>query len=138
MFTVPTIDWRYAVIGILALAEAVTFNAWLSARDQLSLQEQVTEAANDRADEVETEQKRITQETTDGWKAALDYVRAHPVRVLQRQGGSGGGVSSPTVGTDGTGQDPVPAPDRVASDCAETTLQLNWLQNWAERQVGVR
>ena len=134
----PSIDWRYYLIAILITLEAITFNAWLSARDQVALQEQVTDAANERANVVEKEQKRITQETTDGWKAALDYVRAHPVRVLQRQGGSGGGVSLPAVGVDGAGEYPVPAAERIASDCAETTLQLNWLQNWVEKQQGVK
>ena len=43
------------------------------------------------------------------------------------------GISVSTSGIDGAGAYPISAAGELAADCAETTLKLNWLQNWAEK-----
>jgi hypothetical protein len=72
--------------------------------------------------------------TNEDWHKNLDALHAYyRGRVLP--GATGGGIALPTSsgGAAGNSQDAVPSPARVAEDCAETTLQLNMLQDWTER-----
>lgn len=79
-------------------------------------------------------QTKISEETTDAWHQNLNALHEYyRKRMLPRAGSGGNGLSAPAGGIDGAGQDAVPAPARVAEDAAETTLQLNQLQDWIER-----
>lgn len=132
-------------LSVVALATAAVsivlnillFSFWQSAHDDLVANKAVTKQVAERADAVIKTQKQITEDTTNGWKAAVDYLRAHPVRVLQ-PAGSFSGISVTPAGADGAGADAVPAARDVETDCAKTTLQLNWLQNWAEKQEAIK
>ena len=96
------------------------------------------ERAQERVKAIETEQQRIADETAKGWAAALDVVRADAARRMRlaNRDSGGGGLSQaaqtgfPSASAD---TDPIPAPERVAADCAETTLTANYLQSYTER-----
>ena len=97
------------------------------------------ERAQERVKAIETEQQRIADETAKGWAAALDVVRADAarrVRLATNRGAGGSGLSQtaqtgfPSASAD---PDPIPASERVAADCAETTLTANYLQSYIER-----
>lgn len=87
---------------------------------------------------VKESNERNADETAKGWAAALDVVRndgARRLRAATSAGSSGGGATappgsgSPSFGTDA---DTIPSPERVAADCAETTLTANFLQRYIE------
>ena len=85
----------------------------------------------------EAEVQKVNKEMSDAWTKDVASVRecyrSGRCRVLSPT--SGGGVSVPgtPAGANGAGQDAVPSPARVAEECAETTLQLNSIQDWIER-----
>ena len=91
-----------------------------------------------KAKVVEESNRRTADETAKGWAAALAVVRADyakRVRDATNSGSGGSGLSAPA----GTGQattpadsDAIPSPERVAADCAETTLTANFLQRYVE------
>lgn len=87
---------------------------------------------------ITTEQKQITEDTTNAWKAALDLTRsqyASAGRVRQPSGSCPmPGISQPATRIDGAGQDTVPAAGGIEEACAETTLTINMLQDWVEKQ----
>lgn len=134
-------NWRMAAIAALCAANMATYSLWRHAANSFSEYranaEMVAEAQAKHAAEVITQQEQITKETTDGWKAAVDYLHAHPQRVLSRYC-AGAGVSSPATGADGPREGPVLAPARVEEDAADDVLKLNQLQGWIERQREVK
>ncbi len=101
-----------------------------------------TKAAGDIAADKAKADKEFNERNADatikGWAAALDVVRADNARKLRytaRTNSSGSGVSAPAATgqtTVGAGADPIPSPERVAADCAETTLTANFLQRYIE------
>ena len=150
----------YVVIGLLA-TNAVTFGLWrFSASDATAQKERVVacqaqhkafvdqveakgRVAEARNKLVKLENERIVNETAKGWSAALDVVRADAarrVRLAAGGGASGGampGISKDSKGYAVTDADPIPSPERVAADCAETTVTANYLQQYIERLESV-
>jgi len=96
------------------------------------------EEAKAKAKATEDANKRNADEIAKGWAAALDVVRADAarrVRAAANASSGGGGVSAPSgpgQTTVGAGADSIPSPERVAADCAETTLTANFLQRYIE------
>lgn len=92
-----------------------------------------------KAKETEEKNRRTADETAKGWAAALAVVRADyakRLRAATNASAGGGGVSAPAQDRPGdaqAGPDAVPSPARVAADCAETTITLNYLQSYVER-----
>lgn len=93
-----------------------------------------------RAQEIENEQRRIADETAQGWAKALDVVRADAARRLRAVAGQGsagaGGLSAPgqpAARIDERAQIPLPPAERILADCAEDTLMLVWLQDWLRK-----
>ena len=89
------------------------------------------QAEKDRTD-------KINEETSNDWLKNLDALHQcyKSGRCGVRPGAGGmpsGGISAPAGKPDATGANAVPAADRVAADCAETTLNLNMLQSWNEK-----
>lgn len=98
------------------------------------------ELAKEKAKAKEVEHARIADETSRGWAAALSVVRADyakRLRVAASGGSSGaGGLSAPAEDRSGNapaGTDAIPSPERVAADCAESTVTANYLQSYIER-----
>lgn len=130
-------NWRAAAFAALIALNILLFSFWQSEHDKLTAYKAAAEKVAERAAETIETQKQITEDTTNGWKAAVDYLRTHHRRVLQ-PAGNFSGISVTASGADGAGSDAVPAARDVEADCAKTTLQLNWLQNWAEKQEAIK
>lgn len=135
--------WRQVLVAGLIVSNIVSCDSYLSERREYKLFRDgvgaYAKAQEDHNAELRAKSAQITQETTDGWKAALDYLRAHPVSVLPRAGsGAMPGISGPANGAYDTSQNTVSAATRIATDCAETTLELNKLQDWVARQKEVK
>lgn len=134
-------NWRMVAIAALVGANIATWNLWRHASNSLHEfkinAELVAEAEAKRTASVIAQQERITKETTDGWKAAVDYLHAHPQRVLSRYC-AGTGVSTPPAGADGPSEGPVLTPAGVEEDAAAAVLTLNQLQLWIEKQRAVK
>ncbi len=86
--------------------------------------------------EAEKQSELRRKETSDAWAKNLDYLRkcyasgkCLPIKP------SGAGISTPIGANDSPAID-VPAPERIAEDCAITTLQLMTLQNDIKAQKG--
>ena len=130
------------LIGTLVGLCAVFFLMWRSEvgshanyRAEVMAAAEVQEAKVAR---ITTEQKQITEDTTNAWKAALDLTRsqyASAGRVRQPSGSCPmPGVSKPATRIDGAGQDAISASGDIEEACAETTLTLNYLQGWVTEQ----
>lgn len=95
--------------------------------------------AKEHAAQTEKEHAKNSAETSDGWAAALGSVRADYARRLRdaasRSAGSGG-LPEAVPNRPGNAEadaDAIPAPARVAADCAETTVTANFIQAYIER-----
>jgi hypothetical protein len=97
------------------------------------------EIAKAKAKIKERQNAQIAEDTSNGWAAALVRVRADygkRLRDAASRSAGGSGVSAPSQDRPGDAQarpDTVPSPARVAADCAETTITLNYLQSYVER-----
>lgn len=149
----------YVVIGLL-VTNIATFGLWrLAASDASEQKERVVACqakheafveqveakgriaeANNKL--VKLENERIVNETANGWASALDVVRNDAARrVRLAASGSAGSGAMPGISQDSKRNavpdaDPIPAPERVAADCAETTVTANFLQQYIERLEG--
>lgn len=95
--------------------------------------------AQAQAKQKESENAKLVEDTAKGWASAIAVVRADAAQRLRdaarRSAGSG---AVPKVSQDRPGHalpesDAIPAPERVATDCAETTVTANFLQAYIER-----
>jgi hypothetical protein len=99
----------------------------------------IGEIAKEKARIEKQENERIANETSNGWAAAIAVVRADAAqRVRLAAKRSAGGGSMPQVSKDRPGDavpesDAIPSAERVAQDCAETTVTANFLQAYIER-----
>ena len=94
------------------------------------------QAEKDRTD-------KINEETSNDWLKNLDALhqcyKSGRCGVRPSAGGMpSGGISAPSVKPDATGTNAVPPAERVAEECAYTTLQINSLQTWIERTANGR
>ena len=94
------------------------------------------QAEKDRTD-------KINEETSNDWiknlNALHDCYKSGRCGVRPGAGGMpSGGISAPSVKPDATGTNAVPPAERVAEECAYTTLQINSLQTWIERTANGR
>jgi hypothetical protein len=130
------------LIGVLAGQCATFFLMWRSeVNDFAKYRAEFVAAGKVQEAEVvriTTEQKQITEDTTNAWKAALDLTRSQYATAGRVRQPSGScqmpGVSQPAIRVDGAGKDTVSSSGAVEEVCAETTVTLNFLQDWIERQ----
>lgn len=143
MIPLPPVKTAVAIlIGVLAGLCATFFWMWRSEVNDFANYRAEVEAAG-KAQEAEvvritTEQKQITEDTTNAWKAALDLTRSQYATAGRVRQPSGAcqmpGISQPATRVDGPGQDAIPSAGNIEEACAETTLTLNYLQGWIEMQ----
>lgn len=143
MIPLPPVKTAVAIlIGVLAGLCATFFWMWRSEANDFANYRAEVEAAG-KAQEAEvvritTEQKQITEDTTNAWKAALDLTRSQYATAGRVRQPSGAcqmpGISQPATRVDGPGQDAIPSAGNIEEACAETTLTLNYLQGWIEMQ----
>lgn len=131
---IPIPPTWYAIAALVA-ANLFTGYMWQQAAHALEVVELRSELAAKDAERVLGAQIQITEDTKNGWKAALDVTNdswAKRLRLANVQPMPG--ISGPTGGVDGIPTDSL----ALAARCAETTLQLKTLQNWVHRQGSVR
>lgn len=127
----PTFPLTWYAIAALVVTNAFSLAMWRSAAHDMQLVEARSEVAAEISKRVVAEQKQITEDTTNAWKAALDVTRtdwAKRLRVANVQPMPG--ISGPAGGVDGLAPDAL----ALAAQCAETTEQLIALQNWVKKQ----
>jgi hypothetical protein len=123
------ITW-YAIAALVAM-NLFTGAMWRAETHKLELIELRSELAAQAAERVVAEQKQITEDTTNAWKAALDVTRdswAKRLRVANVQPMPG--ISGPAGGIASLPTDSL----ALAAQCAETTEQLIALQSWVRKQ----
>ena len=122
-------------IAALVLANLFTGYMWQQDAHELKLVKLSSEIAAKDAERVIEKQKQITEDTTNGWKAALTVSNdswSKRLRLANVQPMPG--ISGPTGGVDGLPADSL----ALAAQCSETTLQLKTLQDWVRRQGSIR
>lgn len=143
MIPLPPVKTAVAIlIGVLAGLCATFFLMWRSdVNDFAKYRAEIVAAGKAQEAEVvriTTEQKQITEDTTNAWKAALDLTRSQYATAGRVRQPSGAcqmpGISQPATRVDGPGQDAIPSAGNIEEACAETTLTLNYLQGWIEMQ----
>lgn len=130
-------------IAALVITNALTFGLWRHSADEFATYRAdvtvVGRVQQEHTDSVNAQQKQLLEDTTNGWKAALDYLRANPIRVRTQPGaGAMPGISAPASGADETGGYPISSAAELATQCAETTLELNKLQEFEERKGRIK
>ena len=142
------------LVAFLIATNLVAFGGWkLTANNLTHTQEQLatceathkafvdqTRVRGEQAEKakkaVETNNRRIADETAHGWASALDVVRGDAARRVRQSAAAGPGSRTvPETGqaaarTDAASEVTIPAPERVIADCTEDTLKLVWLQHW--------
>ena len=97
------------------------------------------ELAKEKAKTKEKQNAAIADETARGRADSIPVARAYAAKRMRNsasRGAGGGGLSAPAEGRPGNapaGTDAIPSPERVAADCAETTVTANYLQSYIER-----
>jgi hypothetical protein len=105
-------------------------------KDQVESSGRIAQA---QAKQKEAEHEKLIEDTAKGWSAAIAAVRADAAqRVRNATKRSAGSGSLSKVPQDRPGDavpdaEPIPAPERVAADCAETTVTANFLQSYIEQ-----
>ena len=144
MIPLPPVKTAVAIlIGVLVGLCATFFLMWRSeVNDFAKYRAEIIAAGKAQEAEVvriTTEQKQITEDTTNAWKAALDLTRSQYATTGRVRQPSGScqmpGISQPATRVDGPGQDAIPSAGNIEEVCAETTVTLNFLQDWIERQL---
>lgn len=132
MPTLP-VTW-YAIVALL-ITNLITGVMWQAANRDMKIIQMQSELASQESKRVIEEQKRITEDTTNAWKAALDTSRADWAKRLRLANVQPmPGISGPTGGVDGLPTDSL----ALAAQCAETTKQLITLQRWVRQQEKVK
>lgn len=131
----PNFPLTWYAIAALVVTNLLALAGWQSDSYKLSLVELRSEIAAKDAERVVTEQKQITEDTTNAWKSALDVTRdywAKRLRLANVQPMPG--ISGPAGGVDGLPANAL----ALAAQCAETTNQLIALQRWVRQQEKVK
>ena len=91
----------------------------------------VAAAQEEKTKQIEAKNKRLNEETRDAYNTKLANLRTYyGMRLNGKGGGVMPGVSTTTSGTAEYSADNLPPPVILASQCAETTLNLLALQDW--------
>jgi len=147
----------YLIVG-LVFTNVVTLAGWSMSRARLDKARAETVAcaarheafvaqvkaegdkAARRTAEIIAKNTIIIEDIKNGYSAAIARVRSEYSERLRIKaaGGSGGGampgVSGPVTGADAADANAIPTPERLAKDCAETTVTANFLQAFIENQ----
>lgn len=138
----------WARLGMAVVVASVGFMlAWyiqgvrLTAAKQELVAYKQAATAQKQAEKDRTD--KLNEETSNDWIKNLDALhqcyKSGRCGVRPVSGGMpSGGLSAPSVKPDAAGTNSVPSPERVAEECAYTTLQINSLQTWIERTANGR
>lgn len=137
LFT-PMARWIGAAILVLALLGSVYLKGRHDVQvkfDQYKAEVAALAAAQEeKTKAIEAKNKRINEETANAYKNQLTYLRTY--YGMRNKGLSTlPSVPNTTSGVTEYSPDNLPAPAILASQCAETTLNLIVLQNWVRAVV---
>lgn len=119
------------VVAALLVTNALSLALWRSAEHEVAMIELASQVAEQDAKRVIAEQKQITEDTANAWKAALDVTRDSWAKRLRNANVQPmPGISGPAGGVDGLPANAL----ALAAQCAETTEQLIALQGWVAKQ----
>lgn len=131
----PTFPLSWYAIAALLITNLITGVLWQAANRDMKIIQMQSELASQESKRVIEEQKRITEDTTNAWKAALDTSRADWAKRLRLANVQPmPGISGPAGGVDGLPANAL----ALAAQCAETTNQLITLQRWVRQQEKVK
>lgn len=131
----PTFPLTWYAIAALLVSNVFTTYMWRTCAHDLQLVQLQSEIADARSKSIIAEQKKITEDTTVAWKAALDVTRdswAKRLRLANVQPMPG--ISTGTARIADIPTDALP----LAAECATTTLMLVNLQDWVRKQQAVK
>ena len=127
----PLHPYTLYLCAALVITNVMTVALWRSSAHEVAVMELRGEIAAEKTKATIEEQKQITEDTTNGWKAALDSTRDFYARRLREHNVQPmPGISGPAGGVDGLPTDAL----ALAAQCAETTLNYENLQRWVQRQ----
>ena len=120
--------------------EAIALKCAAEHKATVALIDAMGKVAREHAKQTEVENAKIADETAAGWAAAFGVVRSDAAKQRLRDAagrGAGSGAVPQAVpnlsGDAQAGADAIPSAERIAQDCAETTVTANYLQSYIER-----
>ena len=131
----PLIRWAAGVLLVLSVIFGIYYKGRLDERKIFNEYKAEVKAAalaqEEKTRQIEAKNKKLTEETRNAYNTKLADLRAYYGMRLNSKG-SGGlpQVSGASTGANGYSIDNLPAPIILASQCAETTLNLVMLQEW--------
>ena len=137
MITMLLANWRQSIVIVLLCTNSITFGLWRMYANKLDQISYVAAVESKQNKEIIDKQKQITEDTTNGWKAAVDSVRANNAKRVLSKPTEAGGVSGSSFNVNGSSTDSIPSPARVAEDCSYSTLTANQLQDWIVKQLSI-
>ena len=89
------------------------------------------DAQTQKTNEINVKNQKLFQETKNAYTAQLANLRTYYQLRLSKGGSAVSSVPYPAAGIDDYSPDNLPPASVLAGQCAETTLNLISLQNWA-------
>ena len=128
----------YVKAGLLALLVCAIFFAGWHCRDRdftdYKLEQQTIVKAQEAHNEaVQKQHELVTQGIQNEYDAKLALLRQYYTNGVRQPSSSSAGNLSTTSAI----ADAITSYNKLASDCAATTLQLVELQKWINQQVGI-
>ena len=132
--------WIGVLLLVLATVAAIYYKGRLDERKLFNAYKAEVKAAalaqEEKTRQIEAKNERLFKETQNAYNTKLAALRTYYSVRVSGKGGSGlSQVPDTTAGIDGYSPDNLPAPAILASQCAETTLNLLVLQNWVRGAI---
>ena len=135
----PAIRWIGGILLVLSVIFGIYYKGRLDERKLFNAYKAEVKAAamaqEEKKRQIEAKNERLFKETQDAYNTKLANLRAYYGLRLSKGSSTVSGLSSTATGTDGYSPDNLPAPAVLASQCAETTLNLLALQDWVRGAV---
>ena len=137
MFGIDTIAAR--IVGGILLVLAIFGYGYYRGHNAVTLQfdrykAEVTAAADQQAKEtakIDAKNKKLLEETKNAYSTSIANLRTYYQLRIAKSGGTMPSIADTTSGIAGYSPDNLPPASILAAQCAETTLTLISLQNWA-------
>lgn len=131
----PLIRWAAGIMLVLSVIFALYYKGRLDERKLFNAYKAEVKAAalaqEDKVRKIEEKNRRLMEETKNAYNTRLANLRSYyGLRINGKGGSTVSGTGNPATGANGYSIDNLPAPIILASQCAETTLNLVMLQDW--------
>ena len=132
----PLIRWVAGILFVLAVIFSIYYKGRLDEREVFNRYKAEVKAAalaqEEKVRQIEERNRRLNEETKNAYNTKLAKLRSYYGLRLTKGGSAMPNVPTTPGGTDGYSIDNLPAPIILASQCAETTLNLVALQDWVK------